>query len=243
MYFVVNADDFGMNEKISSAIVKAFTEKRINRTTIMVNMDYFEEAYMESKHNGFSSAVGLHLNLTKGIPLTNKIKKYELFCDKNGLFNGKSMQNNLHRLLPITKDAKNAVYEEIDAQFKKYLDCYGHEGALHMDSHHHIHKNMNILPICIDIAKIYGFRSIRFAKKSGSYVNYIYNTIVNQKIKAKMEQPYYELFDSVDDYNTRSRKVKDMCFEVECHPKEIEGVLYDGETPLPLLEYYEKRYE
>ena len=240
MNFVINADDFGMDEDTSKAIIQAFEENRINRTTAMVNMDNFEESYKESIRKDFFSAVGLHLNLTKGVPLTDKIRECDLFCNQDGTFNGRCMQSSTNRLLPLSTNIKNAVYEEIDAQFKKYMDYYGQKGACHVDSHHHVHKNLNILPLCLEIAKKYGFTSIRFAKTSGSLINCYYNRIVNYSIKKRVKL-YYELFDSVSDYKVRCDKHKPLCFfEVECHPKVNGGILYDGEEQLPLLEYYSR---
>lgn len=242
MHYVINADDFGMDKETSDAITKAFLEHKINRTTTMVNMDYFENAYEESIKGGFSTLVGLHLNLTQGIPLTDKIKKIRLFCDQHGCFNGMCMQTIFSRIVPFSKDVNNAVYEEIEAQFKKYLEFYGTgAGGHHLDSHHHVHKNMNILPICIALAKKYGFNSMRYAKTAGSKVNCGYNKIVNYMIRKNLETSYYMLFDSVHDYATRRKEnsILDF-FEVECHPKEIRGVLYDGETQLPSIDFYEK---
>ena len=238
--YIINADDFGMNEDVSNAIVKAFIEKRINRTSIMVNMEYFEEGYSKSIKYDFSSAIGLHLNLTEGMPLTKKIKEYELFCNKDGFFNGEIMQDNYHRVLPLPKNVKNAVYEEIDAQFRKYLDYYAQIGTYHMDSHHHIHKNMNILPLCLDVAKKYKFRYIRYASTFGSMINCLYNKSVNNYIRRNMKTPYYVLFNSVSDYLLKSNQTRLFdYFEVECHPRDVDGILFDGDIQLPLLSKYE----
>ncbi len=237
MKYVINADDFGIDKERSDAIIKAFNQNLINRTTVMVNMDYSEEAYHDSVNAGISSFVGLHLNLTKGAPLTERIKKINLLCDEEGRFNGKQMQNSVYRLLPLLGEVRRAVYEEIDAQFRKYISFYGNRSNLHMDSHHHIHKSLGILPICLEMVKKYGFKSMRFAKTSGSFVNCCYNTLINKTILKTTGQTYYHLFDSVEDYLIRGQSISSNdCFEVECHPVEKGRVLYDGEEKMISLD-------
>ena len=242
MQNVINADDFGRDKETSDAIIKAFNSKLINRTTVMVNMDYFDEAYNLSINNGFSAFVGLHLNLTAGEPLTDRITHIGLFCDGKGRFNGKLMQNAFNRLLPLSREAKEAVYDEIEAQFRKYIAFYGnHSKAYHMDSHHHVHKNMSILPICLKMVKKYNFQSMRFAKTAGSFVNCCYNKLVNKTIIRATGQTYYLLFDSVKDYMMREQSIGlNDYYEVECHPKEKNGELYDGEEKMISLDCYRR---
>ena len=240
MQYVINADDYGRDKETSKAIVKAFNLRLINRTTVMVNMDYFDEAYNDSINNGFSAFVGLHLNLTTGWPLTERIKHINLFCDESGRFNGKLMQNAFNRLMPLSGEAKEAVYEEIEAQFRKYIAYYGNQGSTyHMDSHHHVHKNLSILPICLKMVKKYNFQSIRFAKTTGSFVNCCYNKLVNKAIIGATGQTYYHLFDSVKDFIMRGQSIGlNDYYEVECHPREKNGVLYDGEEKMISLDCY-----
>lgn len=46
---IINADDFGYNQSVNRAIDECFKKKLINRTTIMVNMPYAEEAAVLAK--------------------------------------------------------------------------------------------------------------------------------------------------------------------------------------------------
>ena len=84
---IINADDFGYSKSVNKAITDCFKQNLINRTTIMVNMPYTEEAVLLAKENGFSDCVGLHINLTEGKALSEECAKSEL-CDENGYFKG-----------------------------------------------------------------------------------------------------------------------------------------------------------
>src|SRR4051794_35950963 len=68
---IINADDFGCNSNFNAAIVSCFEKNLINSTTIMVNMEGFEEAVKLASIHGLKNSIGLHVNLTGGRPLTD----------------------------------------------------------------------------------------------------------------------------------------------------------------------------
>ena len=88
MKTIINADDFGKTQSINSAICECFANGYITSTTLMVNMPFADEAVKLAKENGFWEKVGLHLNLTEGIPMNKKLASFELFCDQDGKFKG-----------------------------------------------------------------------------------------------------------------------------------------------------------
>lgn len=69
---IVNADDFGKDERTTLAIMESFRKGYINQTTLMVNMPWAEKAVELAKREGFADRVGLHLNLTE-TPLGKRI--------------------------------------------------------------------------------------------------------------------------------------------------------------------------
>ena len=71
MALIVNADDFGLNEIENRAIAEAFEKGLIDRTTLLVNMPFAEDAMRLASEKGFADRVGLHVNLTSGRPLTS----------------------------------------------------------------------------------------------------------------------------------------------------------------------------
>ena len=85
-YFIINADDFGMNSEANKAIIHSLKNGICSSTTLISNMSGFEEAVSLIKENNLNNRVGIHLNLTEGVPLTKGILKSPLFCDKMALF-------------------------------------------------------------------------------------------------------------------------------------------------------------
>ena len=80
---ILNADDFGYSRSVNRAIADCFARGLINRTTIMVNMPFAEEAAQLAREGGFFDCVGLHINLTEGKALSAECAASEL-CDENG---------------------------------------------------------------------------------------------------------------------------------------------------------------
>ena len=79
MDVIVNADDFGISSGVNRAIVEAFKRGLISSTTIMTNAEVFEEAVDLIFSENLHGQVGVHLNLTHGKPLTERMAGNKLF--------------------------------------------------------------------------------------------------------------------------------------------------------------------
>ena len=134
---IITADDFGYSESVNNAIAAAFDEGLISSTTILANAPAFEHACALAKKNGFANKVGIHLNITEGVPLTQEIKKSKIFCNEQGKL---SFQRFHHYWLPLNELA--LLRNEFAAQI---LRCRAHGLQItHADSHHHVHTELII---------------------------------------------------------------------------------------------------
>ena len=82
-----------MNESVDRAIAAAFNEHLIDRTTLLVNMPFAEEAMELAACNGFAGTVGLHINLTTGRPLTKEMASDPVMCNAAGEFTADFARN------------------------------------------------------------------------------------------------------------------------------------------------------
>lgn len=199
MDYIVNADDFGRSEEINRAICEGFSKGYINRTTIMVNMPYADQAVELAKANGFFDKVGLHINLTAGRPLTDGIKNNPLVCDKDGCFHAAFARSTKYRLY-MDEQTVNQFAEEIGQQLEKYKE-YGFT-LWHVDSHHHVHTNYPVYRALKKLALRYHFSSIRISRNmysGGSLFNKIYKYIYNSRI-CKLCDEVSDLFGSYTDF-------------------------------------------
>lgn len=157
---IINADDFGLNEHCSKAIAQAFERELITDTTMVATGEYFNEAVVLAKEQGFIHKIGVHLNLTEGTPLTQDINNYPMFVSQ-GKFHGK-----INRTRKLRKAEKMAVYKELSAQVDK-IQSVGIK-ITHADSHHHIHTGIFIAPIVARVCREHGIEKIRLHRNIGN---------------------------------------------------------------------------
>lgn len=83
-FVVINADDFGYSGPRNKGIVEAFTDGLVSSVSLLVNATSTMEAVKLAKK--FNIPMGLHLNLTEGLPVGNK---HSSLIGSDGFFLGK----------------------------------------------------------------------------------------------------------------------------------------------------------
>ena len=130
----VNADDFGHSGTVNKAIVECMTSGFASNTAAMANMPGFAEACELAQEHKFAHRVGVHLNLSEGVPLTDAIKRNRRFCDAEGHFSYKRQG------VLFSRHDRECVAKEVKAQIAR---CRQHGfAAVHADSHRHVHTNL-----------------------------------------------------------------------------------------------------
>lgn len=218
MGIIINADDYGMNERCSEAIARAFHEGLITDTTMMATGEYFDRAVILAKEQGFKDKIGIHFNLTEGEPLTEEIKKCSRFVTEGRL------TRQYNRISPLTKREKSAIYHELSAQVEK-LESSG-INITHADSHHHIHTGFFIAPIVTKVCKEHGINKVRLNRNLGK-ISFIKSFIKNKYNRWLQKQGFV-----TTEFFAFSKDVADTYIpdntEVMVHPDFDEnGVLID----------------
>ena len=235
---IINADDFGYSQEVNMAIADCFRNKTINRTTIMVNMPCAREAVTISKENNFFDCVGLHINLTEGKALSKECASSEL-CDENGFFKG-TFHIPFKARLYLNKNIKYAIFCEVEAQIKRYLEMGF--ALMHADSHNYTHAYFSVYTQVRKLLKKYGFRSVRISRNIAPekfslpfriYKDLFNGIITRLKIKGKRIGTT-KYFCSIQDFiaSMDRRKIKDD-IELMTHPTYIGDVLMDNTLPDP----------
>ena len=231
---VVNADDFGSSASVNRAISDAFRLGLISSTTMMTNMPGFEDACEIARIYKFQDCIGIHLNLIEGQPVSEDIRSCRRFCDASGFFNG-FLEGRHYGLSP---DERKAVATELGAQ----IDLLEMRGIVptHMDSHHHLHTSIALLPVFIQLARKRGISAIRIngncCKRITPFYQkaykIFYNTVLYLFGKAKTDY-----FCPMDDSDRVCRLLRNGRLEIMVHPTfSHDGVLVDAESMQPLSE-------
>ena len=224
---VINADDFGLSETVSRAIIQCFETGFLSTTTLMVNMPYAEEACKLARENGVIEKVGLHFNVTEGFPLSKRMSESSFFCDKSGRFNANYRNNFIYRSVKLSKSRRLALQEEFMLQLSKYRELTGNTGHVHIDSHHHAHTDLCILSCLIELIENKKIDcSIRVSRNIGisGQLKKIYKRYVNSIIGK------YKFTDYMGSYNNiinATNGIDDALIEWMVHPDFVDGKCVD----------------
>ena len=127
MKLIVNADDFGLTDGVTFGILSAIERGIVTSTTMMVNMPGAQTA-AEIARKAPALAVGLHINISLGSPLTR--------CEsltENGKFQKPSVIGTDERY------KEEDLYPEMRAQYNRFLELTGRRPT-HLDSHLYVHQ-------------------------------------------------------------------------------------------------------
>ncbi len=231
----VNADDFGVDENRTRAILKSFRMGAISQTTAMVNMPYFQEAVEMIRSEGLLNRMGLHLNLTEGPAMTSSMKSCSFFCDKNGCFTGTFHRTVRYRFM-LPHGLQTIVREEVEAQVERFISTGS--TFLHLDSHHHVHTDYSIARIVLPIVRANGFTSIRLSRNWGDDISWV-KRMCKRALNHYLQSEIKGLTDFFTDFrslrNGINRLPSGSSFEVMVHPMfgnkehlDLDGELTDG---------------
>ena len=151
---IINADDFGFNREITDGIVESHLNGVVTSTTVMVNMPAAEYAVRRAKECP-NLSIGLHINLTVGIPLSDAdevpslVRSDGMFVDQMTFFR-RGMLNQF-----------NAAELELEMrrQFQRGLELG--LTPTHADSHHHAASCLQPFFIKLRLLKEFGVAKLR----------------------------------------------------------------------------------
>ncbi len=143
----VNADDFGLTDGIGRGIAEAMAVGIVGGTTAMVCPSGAVErlARLVRQEPILSGRVGLHLQLTGGVPCL-PARDVPSLVGPDGAFPRKKTA--------VGKVDPDEVRREWRAQLAR-LRSLGIEPS-HLDSHHHIHERPDVFPVFVELARELG---------------------------------------------------------------------------------------
>jgi hypothetical protein len=215
---IINADDFGLKTSVNKAIVTSFNSGLINSTTLMANMEGFDEAVELAHQNGIISKIGIHLVLSDGLPLTREILGANLFYNGSVLH----LRKYKRRLFFLSRNNKIKIYNEFAAQIDKVRKAG--IPVTHIDTHHHIDDVWSVTHILIALLKTYGIRSMRILNnlnKSTKFYKTGYRRIVNEFIKynhANFSDFFGDQYESVSFLRNTGSLPENSTLEIMVHP-------------------------
>ena len=159
---IVNADDLGWTDGVNRGIVEAFRNGIVTSASLLANGAAFAGG-VEAAHSAPDLGVGVHLNLSDGLPVANPETVASLLNGKGEFAGGpESLLVKLARRRLLLGE----VEREWDAQIRKVRDA-GIEPT-HLDGHKHVHMLPGLFEIALRLAKRHGIGAIRVSLEASS---------------------------------------------------------------------------
>ncbi len=253
---IVNADDFGIAPGVNRAIVEAHSTGIVTSTTLLANAAAFDEAVAAARAHP-SLAVGIHLNLTQGRPLSNPTLLGDL-VNPSGEFLGNAEA--LYARMVTDRVPLDAIEREFHAQIQRVFAAGIR--PTHLDGHQHVHMWPPVFAITARLASEYGMAGVRSARERRAGFHHLWrrNAPVRGKIllqagvglglaflavasraalaAAHVATPDYFYGVSSTGYLDRAtlagvlRDVPEGVSELMCHPGYVDATLERVETRL-----------
>lgn len=156
----VCADDYALSPGVSRGILQAVVAGRISATSAMANRRDWPRAAAALKPVAGKIAVGLHLNLTLGAPLTNAPQ-----LAPNG---------SLPSIKALMRAAPSRA--ELEAEICAQLDAFGREwGAVpdYVDGHQHVHVIAPVRDALLDALSARGLAGRVWLRDSADHITRI----------------------------------------------------------------------
>jgi chitin disaccharide deacetylase len=156
---IVNADDFGMAPGVNRAVVEAHRTGIVTSTSLLANAAAFDEAVAAARAHP-SLAVGVHLNLTEGRPLSNPALLGPL-VNASGEFLGNPEA--LFFRMVVGRVPLDAVEREFHAQIQRVFAAGIY--PTHLDGHQHVHMWPPVFSLTARLAAEYGMAGVRSSRE------------------------------------------------------------------------------
>jgi predicted glycoside hydrolase/deacetylase ChbG (UPF0249 family) len=143
-------------------------------------MPGFAEACALVRECGLDQRVGVHVNLSEGVPLTDGLRSSSRFCDADGYL---WKWPNRGTRLRLASSERRLVGAEVTAQIER---CRKHGLTIrHLDSHHNVHTQPALAGLFIELARNLGIQSMRIARNSGlaPLPQHIYKAAYNLRLR------------------------------------------------------------
>lgn len=159
MKVIINADDFGINEVVTSEIERMIEAGAISSTTIMANGSCLDEVKRFAiLHPEISYGIHLCLSEFSSITKSEVLYRYGLTDEK-----GTYIKDAIFGMKSFPSDLKQAIKEELMAQIQivKSLEI----PISHIDSHHHVHNIYHLHKVLDEVMHTCGYNKIRLGIK------------------------------------------------------------------------------
>ncbi|KAL0979856.1 hypothetical protein UPYG_G00190720 [Umbra pygmaea] len=158
---VVTGDDFGYCPRRNQGIVDCFLAGGISNVSLLINASWAKEAAELAKRHHIP--IGLHANLSEGLPVSPGLKRGSTLLTSDGFFHGKM---GFRKALQSGQLSMPEVEQELRAQVRMFGELVGQMPS-HMDGHQHVHVLPEVREVFAQVLSDYGISYTRVPVERG----------------------------------------------------------------------------
>jgi hopanoid biosynthesis associated protein HpnK len=158
---IINADDFGLSPAVNRGILEAFGDGVLTSTTMLVNLEHFEDAVAIARRHP-DLPVGIHLSLLWGRPVSPP-QRVPSLVDRGGCF--LPSLGVLARRYFLGRLAPDELRTELGAQVRRFFDAG--LTPTHVDTHKHVHCLPGVMAALGAVAAEFGIAKTRLPVEKG----------------------------------------------------------------------------
>lgn len=155
-FLIINADDYGWTSDISKACSNLVEKGALTSVSAMIGGEENPSAWKVFCDGHPSVSIGVHLNLSTGVPVSPLTLQSPLVNFQTGMFKPINLNNFRSLLLSFNK---KAILHEFDAQIESIKAAV--KTISHLDTHHHIARFPTIALMLASIARRHGIQRVR----------------------------------------------------------------------------------
>lgn len=159
---IVTADDYGLTDATSRAIIEAHQHGIVTATSVLAVAPGVE-GRLPWLDETPDLSVGVHLALVGEDPPLLTAVEIPTLVDAAGRFRASWRQ--LLPLLAIGRIDPADIHRELAAQIEV---VQGHRHPTHLDSHQHLHLWPSVAAVVVDLASEHGIGAVRVPRSTGS---------------------------------------------------------------------------
>ena len=231
MRVILNADDYGHTREANEGIRLSFEQGYCTQASLMTNFgEITDEAVAMAKDHGFDDRLGLHINLTAGLPLSEEMRNLPLYVHNGSFINPHSpmYKSKIHKVLPLHI---STLRDEMRKQIEKYLSY--DLTMMHCDCHYSIQQDLPVWIALCPLLKEYGFKTFRGLLYKISYSRpFQFYTGLLDLSYSFFHGPRADIAVNVKGFKKYSQKkdLRNSVVELYSHPVCKDGVLIDNYT-------------
>lgn len=205
-YLLINADDFGLTTGVTEGIVLCGARGLPLSTSVMPCLASGPDL-VGSAAKRFAGGIGLHLQLTQGVPVLPATEVVSL-VDAEGRF-------------PLRRLAKAPDIKETAAEWRAQFSRVRSWGVEpdHLDSHHHVHgrSELGLLPVFASLAEETGLPARSGSRAEASFLRQRDIACPDVVISlSELNGEFERLIAALE--LERSEGPPDLVVEIMCHP-------------------------